>query len=87
MERVLRDLRIFRIFGGTNDILRLFLALSGIEVAAWVSGGWGREGSSLTHTSPTALPPWWGGKWAPGTEGHCWSPALPPLQTPCLRRA
>uniref|UniRef100_A0A8C0GCD5 Acyl-CoA dehydrogenase n=1 Tax=Chelonoidis abingdonii TaxID=106734 RepID=A0A8C0GCD5_CHEAB len=32
VERVLRDLRIFRIFEGTNDILRLFVALTGIEV-------------------------------------------------------
>uniref|UniRef100_A0A8D0HKQ7 Uncharacterized protein n=1 Tax=Sphenodon punctatus TaxID=8508 RepID=A0A8D0HKQ7_SPHPU len=33
VEKVLRDLRIFRIFEGTNDILRLFVALSGIEHA------------------------------------------------------
>lgn len=31
LERVLRDLRIFRIFEGTNDILRLFVALTGIN--------------------------------------------------------
>lgn len=33
LERVMRDLRIFRIFEGTNDILRLFVALSGIQYA------------------------------------------------------
>uniref|UniRef100_UPI00358DEF59 very long-chain specific acyl-CoA dehydrogenase, mitochondrial isoform X4 n=1 Tax=Myxine glutinosa TaxID=7769 RepID=UPI00358DEF59 len=34
MEKVLRDLRIFRIFEGTNDILRLFIALTGIQRAS-----------------------------------------------------
>ncbi|XP_074657519.1 very long-chain specific acyl-CoA dehydrogenase, mitochondrial-like [Tubulanus polymorphus] len=33
LERVMRDLRIFRIFEGTNDILRLFTALTGIQYA------------------------------------------------------
>ncbi|XP_067879739.1 very long-chain specific acyl-CoA dehydrogenase, mitochondrial isoform X2 [Heterodontus francisci] len=33
VERVMRDLRIFRIFEGTNDILRLFVALNGIQTA------------------------------------------------------
>ncbi|OWF40902.1 very long-chain specific acyl-CoA dehydrogenase, mitochondrial-like [Mizuhopecten yessoensis] len=33
LERVMRDLRIFRIFEGTNDILRLFVVLTGMEYA------------------------------------------------------
>merc|ERR1719219_601588 len=33
LEKIMRDLRIFRIFEGTNDILRLFVALSGIQFA------------------------------------------------------
>jgi very long chain acyl-CoA dehydrogenase len=37
LERVMRDLRIFRIFEGTNDILRLFVALTGIQVGSRVS--------------------------------------------------
>ncbi|MFH4973585.1 hypothetical protein AB6A40_000294 [Gnathostoma spinigerum] len=33
LEMILRDLRVFRIFEGANDILRLFVALTGIQYA------------------------------------------------------
>ncbi|XP_040190235.1 very long-chain specific acyl-CoA dehydrogenase, mitochondrial [Rana temporaria] len=51
VERVLRDLRIFRIFEGTNDILRLFVALNGLQ-------GAGKELKSLQKavTNPLSDP-------------------------------
>ncbi|TMS33817.1 hypothetical protein L596_001509 [Steinernema carpocapsae] len=40
LERVLRDLRIFRIFEGANDVMRLFIGLTGMQHA----------GKHLQHT-------------------------------------
>ena len=39
LERVMRDLRIFRIFEGSNDILRLFVSLTGLQVHI-INGSW-----------------------------------------------
>ncbi|XP_053662485.1 very long-chain specific acyl-CoA dehydrogenase, mitochondrial-like [Anopheles marshallii] len=33
LERFLRDIRVFRIFEGANDVLRMFIALTGIQKA------------------------------------------------------
>eukprot|EP00753_Platysulcus_tardus_P009846 PLAT235.3.p1 GENE.PLAT235.3~~PLAT235.3.p1 ORF type:complete len:618 (+),score=297.29 PLAT235.3:216-1856(+) len=43
LERKLRDLRIFRIFEGTNDILRLFVALTGIQTAGKALASFGKS--------------------------------------------
>ena len=38
LEKVMRDLRIFRIFEGANDVLRLFVVLTGIQHAGGFLG-------------------------------------------------
>lgn len=54
VERWMRDLRIFRIFEGTNDILKLFIALNGVQDIGkkLKAGGMGHIGKLIASSSP-----------------------------------
>ncbi|CAL8072102.1 unnamed protein product [Calicophoron daubneyi] len=47
LERILRDLRVYRIFEGANDVLRLFVSLTGLRYAG--------KHLSMKSKSPTGI--------------------------------
>ena len=56
-EKILRDIRIFPIFEGANDVLRAFIALAGIKPVGEKLSGLGEHRASATRSARSACSP------------------------------
>ena len=79
-EKVLRDIRIFPIFEGANDVLRAFIALSGLKPLGEKLSGLGEVGLSDPIGSIGVLIEYFGGRIQREVRPHRISLAHPELE-------
>ena len=79
-EKVLRDIRIFPIFEGANDVLRAFIALSGLKPLGEELSGLGEVGLSDPIGSIGVLVDYFGGRIQREVRPHRFTRAHPELK-------